>query len=166
MTTVEETSSATTTARFAAAAEAHDIDGALATMAPDVVLRSPISDRVSFTGHEEMRELLEAVFETISDIEYFVDIGDERTRALFYRGRVGRQPVEEATRATLNEDGLISELTMFFRPLPGLATLAAELGPRVTRRRHGPARALLGHLLLAPLAALTRIGERFIHFFA
>ena len=37
-------------------------------MTPDVVLRSPITERVSFSGQKEMRELLEAVFVTISDL--------------------------------------------------------------------------------------------------
>jgi hypothetical protein len=156
---------AATTARYRAAAEAHDIDGVLATMTPDVVLHSPITEKVSFNGQEEMRELLEAVFETISDIRYFADIGDERNRALFFRGMIGRQPLEEAVRMTLTEDARIAELTLFFRPLPGLATLAAELGPRVTERRHGPGRARLARLLLAPLGAITRIGDRFVRFF-
>jgi len=112
-----------------------------------------------------MRELLEAVFETITDIRYFADIGDERNRALFFRGMIGRQPLEEAVRMTLTEDARIAELTLFFRPLPGLATLAAELGPRITERRHGPGRARLARLLLAPLGAITRIGDRFVRFF-
>jgi hypothetical protein len=85
---------------------------------------------------------------------------------LFFRGRIGRRAVEEAMRVTLNEDGLISELTLFFRPLPGLAAFAATLGPRITTRRHGRARALLARLLLAPLALITRVGDRLIRFFA
>jgi SnoaL-like domain len=160
------TRAAETTARYSAAAEANDIDGVLATMAPDVTLHSPITERVTFNGRDEMRELLAVAFETISDIRYFEDIGDARTRVLFFRGMVGRQPVEEAARLTLNDDGLITELTLFFRPLPGLTALAAKLGPRITARRHGAVRARLGRLLLAPIAALTRIGDRFIRYFA
>lgn len=56
----------------------------IATLAPDVVLRSPITDRVVFRGHQEMRELLASVFVVINAIHYFADVGDQRTRALFH----------------------------------------------------------------------------------
>ena len=60
-----------------------------------------------FHGHDEMRELLEAVFDTFTEIRYFLDIGDDRTRSLAFRGLVGRQPVEEcgSDRARTTRDG-------------------------------------------------------------
>jgi hypothetical protein len=112
-----------------------------------------------------MRQLLEVVYTTLSDIRYTGDVGDERTRALFMAANIGRQPLEEAMHLTLNEDGQIAELKLFVRPLPGLATMAAALGPKITARRHGPLRALLAKLALTPLAMMTRTGERFIHLF-
>ncbi len=162
MSTLEQIGSdqSATTERFRRAAEAHDIAGVLETLASNVVLRSPITDRVSFNGREEIRALLGSVFATISDIRYFADVGDERTRALFYRANVNGQPLEEATRIELDDDGQIREITLFFRPLPGLATLTAALAPRVARRR-GRVRAVIAHLLLGPLGAATRVGDRF-----
>jgi hypothetical protein len=160
------TPAGTTTARYRAAAEAHDIDAMLATFAPDVLLHSPITDRIQFRGHDELRDLLAAVFETISEIRYFADIGDARNRALFFRGRVGSQPVEEAIRVTLDDNALITEMTVFFRPLPGLAALTGALAPRVVERKHGRPRALLAKVLMAPLAIFTRIGDRLIPWFA
>jgi SnoaL-like domain len=154
------------TARFRAAAEAGDVDGVMATLAPDVVLHSPITDRVAFHGHAEVRELLDSVFVTILDIRYFADVGDGRTRALFYRARVGSTPLEEATRLELDDAGMIREITLFFRPLPGLATLTSALGPRVAARRHGPLRGLLARLLLAPLGPLLRAGDRLVRWLA
>ena len=59
-----------TTARFRRAEEAHDIEGVLETLAPDVVVRSPITDRVTFQGRDEVRELLRSVFATIDDISF------------------------------------------------------------------------------------------------
>lgn len=148
-----------TTARYRSAGEAHDIDGVLDTLAADVVLRSPISGRVSFRGRDEVRGLLDSVFATITDIRYFADIGDDRTRALFYRGNVDGQPVEEAARIELNADGQISEITLFFRPLPGLAALTAALVPRLAIKR-GRIRATVAIVLLGPLGAVTRLGDR------
>lgn len=162
MSTLEHTGSdqCATTAAFRRAAEANDIGGLLETLAPDVILRSPITDRISFAGREEIRELLGSVFATISDIRYFADVGNERTRALFYRATVRGQPLEEATRIELDDDGLIREITLFFRPLPGLATLTSVLAPRVARRR-GRARAAIARLLLGGLGPAMRIGDRF-----
>ncbi len=152
--------SSATTARFRQAAEAHDIEGVIETLAPDVVLHSPITDRVLFAGHDEVRELLRSVFVTIDDIRYFVDVGNARTRALFYRASVNGQPLEEATRVELDDQGLIQEITLFFRPLPGLTTVAAALGPRLAHSRHGRFRASIARLFLGPLGLVTRVGDR------
>jgi hypothetical protein len=154
------------TARFRAAAEAGDVEGVLATLAPDALLRSPITERVEFRGPAEIRELLRSVFVTISDIRYFADVGDDRTRALFYRAHVNGTPLEEATRIELDDEGRIREITLFFRPLPGLATLTAALAPRIAAGRHGRLRALVARLLLAPLGFVTRAGDRLVTWFA
>ena len=104
------------------------------------------------------------MFATIADIRYFADVGDDRTRALFYRANVNGYPLDEATRIELNEQQQISELTLYFRPLPGLATLTAALAPRVARR-HGSFRSACARLLVGPLGPLTRIGDRLAGWF-
>jgi SnoaL-like domain len=118
-----------------AAGEAGDVDAFLATLADDVMLRSPITDRIEFRGREEMRELMEAVFATLQDIRYYEELGDDRSRALFYRARIGKQQLEEATLVRLDEAGKIKEFTIWFRPMPGLTRLTAGLAPRLARRR-------------------------------
>jgi hypothetical protein len=148
---------AATTKRFREAAEARDVEALLATVSEDVVLRSPITDRVTFRGRGELGELMRSVFATLEDIRYFADVGDARTRALFDRARVGGQALEQAVRVQLNDAQEIEELTIFFRPLPGLAGLTAALAPRVAR---GRARSLAARVLLAPLAWVTRAGDR------
>jgi hypothetical protein len=156
---------AATTARFREAVEAGDVEGVVETLAPEVVVTSPITDRAAFHGREEVRELLGSVFETISDIRYFADVGDARTRALFYRASVHGEPVEEATRVELDADDRITAITLFFRPLPGLATLTAALVPRVARTRRGRLRAAVVRVLLAPLGLATRGGDRLTRWF-
>jgi hypothetical protein len=155
----------TTTVRMRSAAEDHDVDGVLGTLAPDVVLRSPITDRIVFRGRDEVREVLQAVFSTLTEMHYFADVGDQRTRALFYRAKVGTQPVEEATRLELNDHAEIEEMTIFYRPLPGLASFAAALAPRVAGK-HGRLRSLLARLLIFPLGLMTRLGDRVVPWFA
>ncbi len=150
---------ATTTAQWRAAAEAGDLDRFMATLAPDVVIHSPVTDRTTFQGHDEARTLILAVFATIDDIHYTHDIGDEHTRALVYTARIGRQRVQEATLLRLDDRALVAEVTFWVRPLPGLTTLAATLVPEIARARSRP-RALLLRLLAKPLALITRGGDR------
>lgn len=155
-----------TTERYRRAAEAGDPDGVVATLAEDVVLFSPITEQVVFRGREEVRELLRSVFATLGDIRYHADVGDQRTRALFDRARLNGRTLEQATRLSLNERDEITEITIFFRPLPGLAALTAALGPRVAASRHGRARGTVATVLLKPLELLTALGDRFVGFFS
>jgi hypothetical protein len=149
---------AATTARWRVAAEAGDIDGFMATLAPEVVFHSPLTTRADFKGHHEVRTLIEAVFATISDIRYTDDVGNESVRALVYRAAVAGQEVHEATIVRLNEDAEVVEVTFWVRPLPGLTALAATLVPALARRR-SRLRALSMRLLARPLFWLTRIGD-------
>jgi hypothetical protein len=148
-----------TVRRMKAAVEAADLDGFVETLSPRVTLRSPISDRAEFHGVAEMRELMRAVFDTVEDIHYYEDLGDERGRAIFYRARVGSQPIEEACLLRFDEDGLIDELVLWIRPMPGIVRLAATLGPRLARQRSRP-RAALVAAAARPLAWLTAIGDK------
>lgn len=79
------------TARYRRAGEALDVEALLATLAPDAVLRSPITNQVEFRGHAEIRPLLDAVFSVLREPKFFADIGDAHTRALFHRARVDGQ---------------------------------------------------------------------------
>jgi SnoaL-like domain len=145
-------------AAYRAAYDAHDLDALLATMRPDVRLLSPITDRFAFTGHAQMRDLMEDVLATVDDSAHVLDVGDDRTRAMKLTGRIGRQHFSETLLFTLDDDGLIAEIEIFVRPMPGLTTMAATLGPRVARRR-GRMRAVVARMMMAPLAAMTRSGE-------
>lgn len=154
------------TVRMRRAAEARDAAGVVGTMAEGVVLRSPITGRVPFHGRDEVAEIVTLVFSVLNGVQYFADVGDQRTRALFYRAWVGREPVEEAMRVELNDVGEIEELTIFYRPLPGLTSFAAVLAPKVARSRHGPIRSLVARLLIRPLALLTRLADRLVPWLA
>jgi ketosteroid isomerase-like protein len=148
----------TPTAAYRAAAEAHDVDGMVACMAPDVALTSPITSRFTFEGREQLRHLLEDVFAVMDDVRYTDDAGDDRVRILRAEARVGGQRIVEAMVIRLDADGRIVELELFVRPMPGLTALAAALGPRVARRR-SRTRALAVRAMIAPLALMTRSGE-------
>lgn len=138
-----------------------DIELALSTLADDIVLRSPLTDRFTFRGKEDVRLLFETAYERFEGLNYHTEIGEGRHRVLVGGGTAGGQPFEETLLVTLNEAGEIAEITLFIRPLPGLTAVMAELGPRLARR-NGRSRFTAGvlRLMTAPLVAATRSGDR------
>jgi hypothetical protein len=147
-----------TTAAFREAGERLDLEAFLETLAPAVKLRSPISFRARFEGFDDVAALLREVFDVLSDIEYFEDVGTSTTRALVYRAKIAGQAVEGAILVRLDDTPRVTEMTMFFRPLPGLTALTARLTPRLTARR-SRVRGLLVAAMTRPVAALTRGGD-------
>jgi hypothetical protein len=147
-----------TTAKFRAAGERADLASFLETLAPNVQLRSPISFRTRFDGLDDVAALMGEAFDVIHDIEYFEDVGTSRTRALVYRAQIGGQPVEGVILVRLDEHARVVEMTLFFRPLPGLTALTARLTPRLAAHR-GRARSLAVAAMTRPVAALTRVGD-------
>jgi hypothetical protein len=146
-------------AAFRAAGERLDLPAFLETLAPSVKLRSPISFRARFEGFDDVAALLQEVFGVLQEIEYFEDVGTPTTRGLFYRARVeGGQAVEGAMLVRLDDGAKVEEMTMFFRPLPGLTAFTARLTPRLTAKR-GRARSLVVAAMTRPVAALTRAGD-------
>jgi hypothetical protein len=99
-------------------------------------------------------------------VVYYAEVVDVATRAMFYRANVGGVPLDQTTRVRLNERGEIFEITLFFRPLPGLAALTAAIAPAVARSRHGAFRGAVAALLLRPLALMTGLGDRLVGWFA
>jgi SnoaL-like protein len=113
--------------------EASDIDAAMATLAPDAELVSPISGRLVFRGHDDLRVLLTAVFASIRDLHWREELGSERTRVILGDAFVGPLPLGDAMVLELAKDGRIQRITPHLRPWPALTLLALKLGPRIAR---------------------------------
>ncbi len=147
--------------RFRQASEAHDVEAALAELADDVVIHSPLTDRVAFTGLAEARALFEVVYDKLRDLDYHTVIGDGSARAMIGKGVVGGQHIDSTFLITLDDRDKISELTLFVRPLPGVTALMAALGPPLARR-YGRSRFTAGLLrvMIAPLVFATKAGDR------
>lgn len=151
---------AETTLRYREAGEREDLDALMSTLAPDIVFRSPLSARTAFTGHERVRELFGVVLPLLRDLRYHSDAGDERTRMVAATARLGGQELEEAALLRLGEDGLITEVTVFVRPLPALTAMMAALGPGLARAQGRRGLAALVGAAVRPLAFVTRFGDR------
>ena len=154
-----EEQAAATTARFRAAIETGDVDGFMETLAPHAIVHSPITDGFVFEGLDEIRELMPHVLAVVDDIAYTDDVGDAYTRALFYTARIGKVDVEEATRVRLDDEARVTDITLWFRPLPGLTALVAALGPRLAAR-NGRAHQLAAAAMTKPMAAMARSGDK------
>ncbi|RSM83318.1 nuclear transport factor 2 family protein [Amycolatopsis sp. WAC 01375] len=149
-----------TTERYRRALETRDVELGLSAFAPDAVVRSPLTDRVRFTGHVELRPLLEVAYSHLRDVRFHTDTGDGKTRVVVYTARIGGEDVEEAAVLKLDEDGLIAEVTLFVRPLPGLVALMDAFGPDIARRNGRTFAARLLKFAAKPLLAMVRSGDK------
>ena len=142
-----------------AAMLARDVDAVVACFAPDAVFRSPLTDRLAFTGHQQIRALTEVLLEVLTDFRYDDEASGPGTGILTWHARIGGQPVEGVDQIRFAPGGKISEFTVYFRPLPAAATALRVIGTGLARRRH-PARAAAVSALTQPLAVLSRVGDR------
>jgi hypothetical protein len=143
---------------FPAAVVARNLGAVTEAITEDVVLISPITSRFRFEGRTEVTELMSVVLETFEDIQVFEEFGAGDRRAVAWRARIGDQRVEGTDILQLDDEGKVREIRLFIRPLPGLATATATLGPRLARRR-SKARGAAMAALTRPLAFAIRAGE-------
>jgi len=140
--------------RFRAAVEAGDNAAAVATFAPDIVLRSPIIVG-QFEGRQAVGDLMAAVIETFEDLHYTAEAAaDDGTQILAFSARVRGREIDAVDLVRVNDEGLISEFVVHIRPMAGLAAVAAVLGPRIAR---GPVSRALVRLFATPLAVLLAL---------
>lgn len=116
---------------FRVAAESHDIDALLATLAPDVVLHSPVTF-APYAGKESVGALLRLVSEAFSGWRCVTEVhSPDGVVGFVFRTRVGDRELEGLDLLRLDADGLIAELTVMIRPLSSLIALAQAIGPKV-----------------------------------
>ncbi len=150
-----------TSERFQEAVAAGDPDAIAALLAPDAVVRGPITMRQEFRGRAEIRELFAVMLAHVDDVEYVHDVGDDEVRMLALRGRRGSIRYEEAVELHLGADGLITEIRAYVRPLPGMVAMAAAFAPAIARARGQHARAVVLRLVLRPVAWVLIRGDAF-----
>ncbi len=142
-----------------AAMEARDGAAVLEAFAADAVLRSPFTSNVTFTGHEQLQALIAVILEVLEDLTYTDELHADNTAVLVGHASVDGLRLQFCDHLKLRDDGLIEEMTVFFRPLP--ATTAAmrrfgqALGEQKSRFRGRVIKAMA-----TPLALMARTGDR------
>lgn len=119
--------------RYRTATEANDVDGFMATMAPDVEVVSPISGRMVFRGHDDVRILMSAVYGTLNDLRWTKAVGDGESRVVVGEARVAGVRMTDAMVFDLAPDGQIRRISPHLRPWLALSLFALILGPKVAR---------------------------------
>jgi hypothetical protein len=120
-------------ARFCTATEACDIDAAMATLAPDAELVSPVSGRAVFRGDADLRVLLGAVYGTVSNVRWRHILGNDGTHVALAEGTIAGVRLTDAVVLDLSGDGRIQRITPHLRPWLALTLLTLALGPRLVR---------------------------------
>ena len=117
-------------APFREAVEKMDIEAVSSLLARDVVFHSPVTFH-PFVGREDVTRLLELVSQTFEDFRYTDELSVDGAEALVFRASVGERELEGIDLLRFDEHGLISDFTVFLRPLSGLVPFAQAMGEKV-----------------------------------
>jgi hypothetical protein len=138
---------------FASAVARKDIDGLVATLAPDAVLYSAVANS-PLRGRDTLADLYASVLESFEELRVVDEFRTGDTVAFFWEGRIDGRYVAGADRVRLNPDGQVREITIVGRPLSGLATFLSGIGYRFARRRRGRVVARVLRVTALPLGPL------------
>ncbi len=141
------------------AMEARDHQAVMASFAENAVLRSPFTDNLAFEGRHQIDGLVAVILEVLKDLTYTDELHSQGAAVLIGHARVGGLRIQFCDYLKLRDDGLIEEMTVFFRPLPATTAAMRLIGDGLGRRKSK----FRGHLIktmTAPLALMARTGDR------
>ena len=115
---------------FADAVLAEDLDAALATLADDVIFRSPAVYK-PYHGREQVEGILRLVNTVFEGFHYTNEWRDGRTTILFFEAHVGDRELQGVDILEENDAGKIAQFTVMIRPLSGLQALASTMAARL-----------------------------------
>ena len=144
---------------FRAGIEAGDLAAVVDAFAPDAVVHSPITDSLAFEGPEQIGAVFGVILDVFDGIRYTDELRSGGSAVLVASARVDGTDIEIVDHMRLGEHGKISELTVFFRPMPAIAVSARAIGEGLGARR-SRSRARVISTLVRPLIPLTRVGDR------
>ena len=116
---------------FRKAVEARNLEDMMAPFAEDAVLHSPITFK-PFEGRDAIRGLLSILLEIFDAFDYTDQLeGEDGTRGLVFRARVGDLAVEGIDIIRFDADGTIRDFTVMVRPRSAAEALLAEVASRL-----------------------------------
>jgi SnoaL-like domain len=115
---------------FRVAAEAKDVELMTETLREDVVLHSPILFR-GFEGREMVGQVLTHVAATLEGLTYVDEIAGENNVCLRFKAKVGDRELEGIDFLELDDEGKVTELTVFMRPLSAINAFNEQMKLRL-----------------------------------
>jgi len=115
---------------FANAVLADDHDAALATIADDIVFRSPAVYK-PYRGKGQVAGILRLVATVFENFRYTAEWRDGATTILFFEANVGDRELQGVDILEEGEDGLVEQFTVMVRPLSGLQALSGAVAARL-----------------------------------
>ena len=146
---------------FRRAVEARDLDAMVDALAPDVVFHSPLISE-TFKGRDQVADLFKVLSEQVlfgGDAQYMEELAEGDTTILVFSVNVRGRRVEGVDVLKHDDQGKVREMTVFLRPLPGLAAVAQSLSPRLATGDNRVKAAFVG-LGIRPLAGLSKLFDR------
>jgi hypothetical protein len=119
---------------FRVAAEAGDSAAIEASLADDVVFRSPNTFK-PYSGKAITAAFLRAVVRVLDDFHYVRQISDAggRDHAFVFEARIGETQVSGCDLVHCDAEGKIDELTVMVRPLSAAHALSDAMGAEMER---------------------------------
>ena len=142
------------------AVEAKDIEALTAVLADDAKLRSPITKRIPFEGRDRVAELMREIFALLESVRVLRQLNDDDVQVLEIESRLAGYDLHMVQVLEHDAAGRVRQITLFMRPLPEVANLAAHIGPRLVRLRFGPVVAALISPPLYLAAWILRVTDR------
>jgi hypothetical protein len=141
-----------------AAMEARDRAAVIDAFAEDAVLRSPFTPSLVFTGRDQLATLIDVLLSALDDFSYTDELFGHDTAALVGTMQLQGVSVNFTDHLKLRPDGKITEMTVFFRPLPASAAAMRVIGAGLGSHK-SKLRGRMISALVAPLAFMTRTGD-------
>ena len=141
-----------------AAMEKRDTRAVVDAFAADAEFHSPLTDKLTFKGREQIAALTGIVLDVFENFRYTDEIMGDKDGFLVGRAKVDGLEIEFVDHLRFDGDGRIAEMTVFFRPLPAAAAALRRIGASLGRRK-SPMRGAAISVLAQPLALMTRIGD-------
>jgi hypothetical protein len=139
--------------------EARDRRAVVETFAENAVFRSPLTDNLVFEGRKELDALIGVILEVLDDLTYIDELHGDGTAVLVGQATVDGLALQFTDHIKLGDDGLIEEMTVFFRPLPATTAAMRRIGQGLGRSKSTLRARTIG-TMTAPMAFMARTGDR------
>jgi hypothetical protein len=111
---------------FTAAMQRKDLDAMLSHMSDDVRLQTPLVSE-PFQGKASIRPVVEALLAVVDSFEFLELMEGPKHVSEFFKVTVGSLTLDGMDYWRLDEEGLIQEMTVLWRPLPAILAVQNQL---------------------------------------